>query len=117
MRISPAPFCAARASVGMSGGHRVQNVLKCALLRPPLPTNIDRELHCMPAITLYVARHGQTALNQQQRFQGSTDAPLNDEGCAQAELLSQRLPAGITRIVASPLLRARQTAEYVAKAH
>lgn len=71
----------------------------------------------MPATTLYVARHGQTALNKQQRFQGSTDQPLDEEGCAQAVLLAERLPAGITRIIASPLLRARQTAEYVAKAH
>ncbi|HSD38516.1 MAG TPA: histidine phosphatase family protein [Rhodocyclaceae bacterium] len=71
----------------------------------------------MPATTLYVARHGQTAFNKQQRFQGSTDLPLDEEGCAQAELLAQRLPAGITRIIASPLLRARQTAGYVAKTH
>ncbi|MEC5387548.1 histidine phosphatase family protein [Uliginosibacterium sp. H3] len=70
----------------------------------------------MPVITLYVARHGQTALNQQRRFQGSTDAPLDAEGLAQAEALAQRLPPDITRIVASPMLRARQTAECVARA-
>jgi len=71
----------------------------------------------MTVTTLYVARHGQTALNKEQRFQGSTDLPLNDEGCSQAELLAENLPASITCIIASPLLRARQTAEYVAKMH
>ncbi len=71
----------------------------------------------MSSTKLYVARHGQTALNKQQRFQGSTDLPLDEEGCAQAVLLAERLPADITYIIASPLLRARQTAEYVAKVH
>ncbi|MEC5397797.1 histidine phosphatase family protein [Uliginosibacterium sp. H1] len=63
---------------------------------------------------LYLARHGQTALNREQRFQGSLDAPLDDTGIAQAVLLAEKLPTDISRIVSSPLLRARQTAESVA---
>ncbi|MDQ8022089.1 MAG: histidine phosphatase family protein [Moraxellaceae bacterium] len=65
---------------------------------------------------LYLARHGQTALNREQRFQGSLDEPLDETGFAQALLLEERLPADISRIVSSPLLRARQTAESVAGA-
>jgi len=64
----------------------------------------------MSIITLYLARHGQTALNREHRFQGSTDVPLDETGFAQAEALARRLPHGITRIISSPLLRARQTA-------
>jgi broad specificity phosphatase PhoE len=70
----------------------------------------------MTSICLYLARHGQTRLNKEMRFQGSTDLPLNEEGLAQAHALAERLPADITRIIASPLLRARQTAECVATA-
>ncbi|TAK80881.1 MAG: histidine phosphatase family protein [Aquabacterium sp.] len=62
---------------------------------------------------LYVARHGETELNAQQRYQGSSDYPLNEQGLAQARELAARLPAGITRVVASPLLRAQQTAQAV----
>ncbi|WP_051378041.1 histidine phosphatase family protein [Derxia gummosa] len=66
---------------------------------------------------LYMARHGQTDLNAQQRFQGTSDPPLNAEGIAQAEALALRLPPGLTRIVASPLRRAHQTAAIVAARH
>ena len=66
---------------------------------------------------LYMARHGQTDLNAQQRFQGSSNPPLNAAGIAQAEELARQLPPGLTRIVASPLRRAHQTAEIVAASH
>lgn len=65
---------------------------------------------------LYLARHGETDLNIDDRYQGSSDAPLNARGRAQAEALAAALPPDITRIVASPLQRARQTAEPVARA-
>ncbi|AKJ31253.1 histidine phosphatase family protein [Caldimonas brevitalea] len=63
---------------------------------------------------LYIARHGQTDLNAQMRYQGSSDWPLNDEGLRQAQLLAERLPGDIDHIIASPLLRAQQTAQAVA---
>jgi broad specificity phosphatase PhoE len=71
----------------------------------------------MPSITLHIARHGQTALNREQRFQGSTDAPLDETGLAQAEAMVHMLPPGITRIIASPLQRAQQTALCAARLH
>lgn len=64
---------------------------------------------------LYLVRHGETAWNRQRRIQGLTDIPLNDTGREQARttgMLLTRRP--ITRIVASPLSRARETAEIIA---
>jgi broad specificity phosphatase PhoE len=65
---------------------------------------------------LYLARHGETDLNIDERYQGISDAPLNARGLAQARALAEALPQGITHIVASPLRRALQTAQAVAVA-
>lgn len=60
---------------------------------------------------LYVARHGETAWNAQYRVCGSTDLPLTEAGHAQAGALAGLVSGkGITRIVASPMIRAMQTA-------
>ncbi len=65
---------------------------------------------------LFLARHGETAWNLEQRWQGQTDVELNDAGRAQAAALAERLAAhGIARIVSSDLSRARETAEIVAR--
>lgn len=68
------------------------------------------------ALTLLMARHGQTDLNTDERWQGRLDLPLNATGRAQAEQLARSLPGGIGALVVSPQLRARQTAEPVARA-
>ena len=68
------------------------------------------------AITLLLARHGQTRLNVDDRWQGRLDEPLNATGLAQAEQLALSLPMGIDALVVSPMQRARQTAEPVAQA-
>ncbi|MFP7697255.1 histidine phosphatase family protein [Trueperella sp. LYQ143] len=60
-------------------------------------------------------RHGQTALNVGRRIQGSQDHELDDRGHTQAQEAAGELAlAGITHIVSSPLVRARDTAEYLA---
>lgn len=65
----------------------------------------------------FVLRHGQTDWNQQARLQGSTDIPLNDTGREQARTAARILATeGLTRIVASPLSRALETAQIVAAA-
>ncbi|EGF89776.1 phosphoglycerate mutase family protein [Asticcacaulis biprosthecium C19] len=62
----------------------------------------------------YVLRHGQTDWNLNLRLQGSTDIPLNDRGRDQARVAAGVLvDQGITRIVASPLSRALETAHIV----
>ncbi len=65
---------------------------------------------------LFLARHGETSWNREQRWQGQVDIGLNSSGLAQAQALAERLVGrGITHIVASDLSRARETAEIVAR--
>ena len=65
---------------------------------------------------LYVARHGETAWNAEYRVCGRTDLPLTERGMEQAEILARNAAGkGITRIVASPMLRAVQTAAPVSE--
>ena len=62
----------------------------------------------------YFIRHGQTAWNFEHRLQGNSDIPLNQTGIEQAYAAREafrNIP--ITTICASPLSRARQTAEIV----
>jgi broad specificity phosphatase PhoE len=62
-------------------------------------------------------RHGETDWNRQGLSQGNIDIPLNELGLAQAREAAQRLRnRGIASIVASPLSRARVTAEIVGEA-
>lgn len=62
----------------------------------------------------YYLRHGETDWNREGRMQGSADIPLNETGMAQAERARDLLKGiEISRIVCSPLQRARQTAEIV----
>lgn len=61
---------------------------------------------------ILLARHGETPWNAEGRYQGQVDIPLSDIGIAQATALGRRLrDVRIDRAVASPLGRARQTAE------
>ena len=66
---------------------------------------------------LYVTRHGLTEFNQNDKICGSTDLPLSAEGLQQAEALAETCAryGDIQRIIASPLLRAQQTAQAVAR--
>ena len=61
---------------------------------------------------ILLARHGETPWNAEGRYQGQEDIPLSPVGEAQARALGERLrEVTITRAVASPLRRARHTAE------
>ena len=63
----------------------------------------------------FYLRHGTTDHNAQRLITGHVDVPLNEAGRQQAEDAAQRLVrCGIARIVSSPLLRARETADIVA---
>ena len=70
--------------------------------------------------TLLLARHGATAYSLEKRFSGSggVDLPLIELGELQGKALAQEIAARgeATRIVTSPLLRARQTADLIAEA-
>ena len=73
-----------------------------------------------PATTFLLIRHGATAHTAQGRFSGCTgdDPPLSEVGERQAALLAARLTTvgGVDAVVASPVRRARRTAEVLAGA-
>jgi probable phosphoglycerate mutase len=65
---------------------------------------------------IYLARHGQTAYNLEGRFQGHLPVPLDEVGQAQAAELAERAAGhGFAALWSSTLLRARETAEAVAR--
>ncbi len=61
---------------------------------------------------IYLARHGETDWNAQQRLQGWTDIPLNENGRRQANELAQRMDGvQLDSIYCSALKRSIETAE------
>jgi broad specificity phosphatase PhoE len=68
--------------------------------------------------TILLARHGETDWNDEGRFQGHADPPLNATGRAQAARLARELAdVELTAVYSSPLRRASETAGVVAAAH
>lgn len=64
----------------------------------------------------FLVRHGETEWNKIRRIQGVSDIPLNDTGRAQAAGVGTILAAHrFDLIVSSPLSRARETADIIAK--
>lgn len=65
-------------------------------------------------MNILLVRHGETAWNREGRYQGRTDIPLSADGEAQVAALSARLAhLPIAVAIASPLSRARATAEAI----
>lgn len=64
----------------------------------------------------WLVRHGQTDWNQEGRYQGQSDVPLNETGVLQAQTLADRLTEEkpFDAIFASDLKRAIRTAEILA---
>lgn len=63
-----------------------------------------------------LVRHGETDWNRQRRIQGSTDIPLNATGRDQARRAGRVLAGRAwSRIIASPLSRAAETATLIAE--
>src|ERR1700733_15184960 len=72
----------------------------------------DRFVH------LYLARHAETTWNLAGRYQGRRESALSGRGIRQGGVLADALAAiepRIERIIASPLLRTRATALFVAE--
>lgn len=68
--------------------------------------------------SIYLVRHGQTAWNKEEIFRGRTDIPLDETGLKQAELAGQYFKdIKIHGVYSSPLARAWQTAEWIARHH
>lgn len=65
-------------------------------------------------MNILLVRHGETPWNREGRYQGRTDIPLSDTGQAQVAALGKRLAhLPIHRAYASPLSRAKNTAEAI----
>ena len=63
---------------------------------------------------LYAARHGETQWNALNKICGRTDVPLNERGLEQARQLAEKMAElDIDVILASPMLRAQQTAAVI----
>jgi broad specificity phosphatase PhoE len=66
--------------------------------------------------SIYLVRHGQTAWNKEEIFRGRTDVPLDETGMRQAELAGEYFKEILLQgIYSSPLSRAWQTAEQIAR--
>ena len=71
----------------------------------------------MSARELLLIRHAESVWNAEGRWQGHEDPPLSARGREQAAALAAELAsAGVARLVTSDLLRARSTAEPLARA-
>ncbi len=70
-------------------------------------------------VRIILIRHGETDWNQARRIQGGgSDTPLNERGRQQAESLALRLqPERVQAIYSSPLQRALDTAQAIARHH
>jgi len=69
-------------------------------------------------LRLFLIRHGETAWSRERRFAGSRDVPLAPAGLRQCEAVASTLASQIVAAVyASPLERARASAEVIARPH
>jgi broad specificity phosphatase PhoE len=72
-----------------------------------------------PIYTFVFLRHGESIGNAESRWQGQSDYDLTEKGRAQARALAERWKSERVRfdvVIASPLVRAKETAEIVASA-
>jgi len=83
-----------------------------------VPTSVISELpeNASTVSEIFLIRHGRTAWNDQKRYQGHVDVPLDEVGHETAGVLADRLGnVEVAAIYSSDLLRARQTAEPTAR--
>ena len=64
---------------------------------------------------IYFVRHGKTEYNKTQRLSGQVDIPLIEEGIQGAEEVISQIPAGISTIYSSDLIRCKQTTDILNK--
>jgi len=66
------------------------------------------------ATRVFLVRHGATVLSAEDRYAGSVDVALSDEGRAQAKALGARLAGEpLAAVYASPMVRAQDTARSI----
>ena len=72
-----------------------------------------------PVYQFVLLRHGESVGNAESRWQGQSDYPLTEKGRAQANALAERWKSEGMKfdlVIASPLVRAKETAEIIASA-
>ena len=72
-----------------------------------------------PVFTFVFLRHGESVGNAETRWQGQSDYVLTEKGRTQSRLLAERWKSEGMKfdlIIASPLVRAKETAEIIASA-
>lgn len=69
-------------------------------------------------MTLFVTRHGETTLNQQRKFYGALDVPIDEQGRQQASQLAAKLhEQPLDVIIRSDTRRTQQTAQPIIEDH
>jgi broad specificity phosphatase PhoE len=77
---------------------------------------VIRRFASRPDMWLYCVRHGESVYNAEGRIQGQSDVPLSEFGRRQSEAIADRLAdLPIDAIYSSPLKRAWETAEAIAR--
>lgn len=72
----------------------------------------------MGKLRVFVVRHGETTWVRERRFAGSRDVPLTEAGRRQCTAVARALASsGVAAVYASPLDRARASAEVIAEPH
>ena len=72
----------------------------------------------MGKLRVFVIRHGESTWVRERRFAGSRDVPLTDTGRRQCAAVARALGGtGVAAVYASPLERARASAEVIAEPH
>jgi broad specificity phosphatase PhoE len=72
-----------------------------------------------PVYNFVFLRHGESIGNAESRWQGQSDYALTEKGRAQARALAERWKSEAVKfdlVIASPLVRAKETAEIIASA-
>lgn len=69
-------------------------------------------------IKAFLVRHGRTIWNKEQIFRGTKDVPLDEVGKREAQMVGEWLKGEeISAVYSSPLSRAKETAEAIARFH
>jgi broad specificity phosphatase PhoE len=67
---------------------------------------------------VFLVRHAETDWNRDEVFRGRADRPLSERGRRQAEAVGRAFaPRPLRAVYSAPLLRARETAEPIARPH